>query len=466
MDRYDLIIIGGGPGSYNTAVRASQLGLKVACVDRSAKIGGSGVNTGCLPSRILLQTSEIYAAAHGGDFAALGIEGTATLRLDRMMSFKTAIVDAMSDSVHARLNRHEITLLWGHARLAGGGRVRVSGPDGTQSILAADHIVIATGSEPVAFPSVDFDHSHILDFADALSLGHVPGHLAIIGAGATGIEIGSIWHRLGARVTVIERCGRICPWLDEEVALTLERDLRRQGMEIELSTEAVGIERSGDGVRLRLQAPDGGSSRMLDAEMVLVAIGRRPALTDLDLPSVGLQINANGRLPSDGLATRAAGIWLVGDAVGGQMLAHKAEEEAIACAEQIAGLPGFVDYSAMPSALFTNPEVAMIGRTEEELRAAGIGFKVGRAPFHANPRAQIRRQTTGFLKLLVDERTHLIIGAHLIGPGAAELISEVAVAMEASMISEDLARISYAHPTLSEALRQAAMAAGGWRMQG
>jgi dihydrolipoamide dehydrogenase len=465
MDRYDLIVIGGGPGGYNTAVRASQLGLKVACVDRSPKIGGSGVNTGCLPSRILLQTSEIYAAARAGDYAAMGVEGMASLRLDRMMSYKTAIVDAMSDSVHAHLIRHAITLLRGHARLAGGRRVNVGRPDGTQSILAADHIVIATGSDPVAFPSADFDHSHILDFADALSLDRVPGHLAVIGAGATGIEIASIWQRLGARVTVVERCERICPWLDEEVALTLERALQRQGMQMELSTEAVGIERRGAGVRLRLQAPHGGSARTVDAEMVLVAIGCRPALTGLDLPNVGLQIGADGRLASDRLATQAAGIWLVGDVTGGQMLAHRAEEEAIACAEQIAGLPGFVDYSAMPSALFTNPEVAMIGRTEAELRAAGIAYKVGRAPFHANPRAQIRQQTDGFLKLLVDERTHLITGAHLIGPGAAELISEVAVAMEASMISEDLARISYAHPTLSEALRQAAMAAGGWRMQ-
>lgn len=333
-------------------------------------------------------------------------------------------------------------------------------------LLATTHVVIAAGSEPLPFPAAEFDHSRILDFADALRLDRVPDRLAIIGAGATGIEIGSIWLRLGSRVTVIERCARICPWLDTEVALTLERSLHSQGMGLQLSTEATAIATGEDGVRLQLQATGGGTQRQLEADRVLVAIGRRPALGNLDLQSVGLQLDGNGRLPRDGVATRAAGVWLVGDVTGGQMLAHKAEEEAIACAEQIAGLPGFVDYSAQPSALFTTPEVAMIGSTEAELQAAGIGYTIGRAPFHANPRARIHQQTTGFLKLLVDDRTHLIAGAHVVGPGAAELISEVAIAMEVSMICEDLAHTSYAHPTFSEALRQAAMAAGGWRMQG
>lgn len=466
LDRYDLIVIGGGPGGYNTAIRASQLGMRVACVDRAGKIGGSGVNTGCLPSRILLHTSEIYAASRGGEYSAMGVEGAVKLNLDRMMRYKTAIVDAMSESVHVGLHQHDVTLIRGHARLDGPGRVSVRAMERTPSILVAEHIVIATGSEPLPFPAADFDHSRILDFADALSLNRVPNHLAIIGAGATGIEIGSIWQRLGARVTVVERSAHICPWLDEDVALALEQSLRQQGMAIRLSTDAISIARSDEGVRLQLQATDGGRPQTLDAEIVLVATGRRPALTDLHLDSVGLHIDEDGKLACDGFTSRAAGVWLVGDVAGGQMLAHKAQEEAIACAEQIAGLPGFVDYSTLPSALFTSPEVAMIGRTEAELRAAGIGYKVGRAALDANPRALIRGGATGFLKLLVDDRTNLIAGAHLIGPGAAELISEVAVAMEASMICEDLARISYAHPTLSEALRQAAMAAGGWLMQG
>lgn len=465
MTRYDVIVIGGGPGGYNTAIRAAQLGLRVACVERAARIGGSGVNSGCMPSRILLHASELYAAARAGDHAALGIEGAVTLNLARMMAYKAAVVDATSRSVEALLHKHQVALVTGHARLAGPGKVRISGVDGSASILAGDHIVLATGSEAVPFPSAGFDHVRILDFADALSLDRVPRHLAIIGGGATGIEIGSIWQRLGARVTVIERSARICPWLDDEVTDLLDRALRLQGLDLRPATEVVAIDRQTDGVRLHLRTADGRALAPLDAELALVAIGRRPVLAGLALANAGLQTDPLGLLPREGPRTRVPGIWLVGDITGGQMLAHKAEEEAIACAEQIAGLPGFVDYSALPSALFTVPEVAMIGQTERELQAAGIDYRVGRAPFDANPRARIHRHTAGFVKLLVDGRTNLVAGAHLIGPGAAELVSEVAVAMEASTICEDLARISYAHPTLSEALRQAAMAAGGWGMQ-
>lgn len=465
MDRYDLIVIGGGPGGYTTAIRAAQLGLRAACVERSARLGGAGVVTGCFPSRILLHASGIYAAARDGEHAILGVEGAATLNLARMMGHKAATVGAMSDDIGALLRRHGVRLHHGHARLDGPGRVALRGPDGAERILLGDHVVIATGSDPVPLPGADFDHHRILDSADILSLDRVPEHLAIVGGGATGIETGSIWQRLGARVTVVERHDSICSWLDEEVTVALLDALRRQGLEIRLSTEVVGIETSPDGVRLRLRMPDG-SDGSLDAEMVLVAVGRRPALADLALQSAGLAVDAQGGVSHDRLRTRIPGLWVVGDAAGGAMLAHKAEEEAVACAEQIAGLPGYVDYATMPTAIFTNPEVAMIGRTERELRQAGVLYRIGRASFATNPRARIRGRAEGFVKLLVEECTNLVVGAHLIGPGAAELVSEVAVAIEASTICEDLARISYAHPTLSEALRQAAMAVGGWMTQG
>lgn len=466
VDRYDVVVIGGGPGGYNAAIRAGQLGLRAICVERASSIGGAALNTGCIPSRALLHASEVYATFRSGRYATLGVEGTTTLNLTRMMSYKSTVIDTIAGSIQDLLRRHHVAVLYGHASLAGSRNVLVSRTDGTKVRLTADHVVIATGSEPVPFSATTFDHRDILDSADALSLDRVPTHLVIIGGGATGIEIGSIWQRLGTRVTVVERGDHLCPWLDDEVAAALTRTLRRQGMDIRLSTEAVTLEKRSHGVRLQLRTVGEHSVTTLDAQTALVAVGRKPVLTDLALDSVGLKTSPQGLLAHKGLRTLVPGIWLIGDAKSGQMLARKAEEEAIACAEQIAGLPGFVDYFSMPMALFTVPEVAKIGRTEAELQAAGIPYRVGRIAFGANARARIRGQEEGFVKLLVDAQTNLVIGAHLIGPGAAELVSEVALAMDASTICEDLARIPCAHPTLSEALRQAAMAAGGWAIQG
>lgn len=464
MNHYDVIVIGCGAGGYNTAIRASQLGMSVACVERASNIGGTGIRTGCIPSRLLLHTSEIYELAGKGNAAALGIDCAPTLNFAQMMAHKAATIEKMSKNVHVRLRKQGVTLIYGHAQLVAAGQVIVKKAGGVQQTLSGTAVVIASGSEPIPLPFAAFDHTRILDSADALSLTRVPQHLAIIGAGAVGVELGSIWRRLGSRVTLIERRESLCPWLDGDVAGTLERSLRRQGIDIRLSCDVIGIDKHSDSVSIRLRAAQSDEITTLDADMVLVAIGRRPSTAGLNLASVGMHVNQDGALPQQSPATKGAGIWAVGDAATGPMLMSKAEEEAIACAERIAGLPGFVNYSSIPYVLYTSPEVAMIGKTEDDLRAAGAAYRIGYYPLAANPHAAICGISGGFVKLMVDAHTNLIAGAHLIGPGAAEMISQVAIAMEASMICEDFARICHPYPVRSEALRQAAMAAGGWMM--
>ncbi|WP_168790551.1 dihydrolipoyl dehydrogenase [Paraburkholderia aromaticivorans] len=464
MNHYDVIVIGCGASGYNTAIRAAQLGFAVVCVERASNVGGAGIRTGCIPSRLLLCTSELYDLASRGKNAALGIDGVPTLNLARMMAYKTATVEKLSKSVHGLLRKQGVTLIYGDAILAGSGQVIVRKAGGAQQTLSGTTVVIAAGSEPIPLPFAAFDHKRILDSADALSLDRVPRHLAIIGAGSIGVEIGSIWRRLGSRITLIERRDRICHWLDRVVTATLERSLKRRGIEIRLSSDVIGLDKHSDSVIVRLRSAQSAESTTVDAEMVLVAIGRRPSTVGLNFASVGIQPGPEGALPQQGLVTNGTGIWVVGDAASGPQLMSKAEEEAIACAERIAGLPGFVNYSSIPYVLYTSPEVAMIGKTEDELQEARAAYRVGYYPLAASARAAICNTSEGFVKLLVDSRTNLIAGAHLIGPGAGDLISQVAIAMEASMICEDFARICHPYPVWSEALRQAAMAAGGWMM--
>ncbi|MFP6561269.1 NAD(P)/FAD-dependent oxidoreductase [Paraburkholderia sp. B3] len=464
MNRYDVIVIGCGPGGYNTAIRAGQLGFNVACIERAPQPGGAGIRTGCLPSRLLLHASELYDIANRTRNAARGIDSATTLQLARMMDRKAAMVDTMSRKTRGLLRAQQVRLISGHARLAGAGTVVLTRTDGAQQTLSAPAVVVATGSEPIPLAAAAFDHARIVDSADALSLDRIPRHLAIVGAGAVGVELGSIWHRLGSRVTLIERRDRICHWLDSEVAATLQRALRRQGIRIRLSTDVVGLDRRSEGVAVHLRSASPHGATTLDADTVLVAIGRRPFVDGLNLSSVGIQPGAEGALPQRGPLAGTRGLWVVGDAAAGPMVMSKAEEEAIACAEQIAGLPGFVNYASIPQVLYASPEVAMIGKTEDELRQSGVPYKVGRYPLAANANAIIRDTSEGFVKLLVDSRTNLIAGAHLVGAGAADLISQVAVAMEASMLCEDFARICHPYPAWSESLRQAAMAAGGWMM--
>jgi dihydrolipoamide dehydrogenase len=468
MNRYDVIVIGCGPGGYNTAIRAGQLGFDVACIERAPQPGGAGLRTGCLPSRLLLHATGQYDLAHRARNAASGIDAPATLplRLARLMAHKAAVIESMSRNTRGLLRAQHVRLLTGHARLDGAGKVVLTRTDGTQQTLSAGAVVIATGSEPIPLATAAFDHSRIVDSADALSLDRIPRHLAIVGAGAIGVELGSIWRRLGSRVTLIERRERICHWLDSEVAAALQRSLRRQGIGIRLSTDVVGLDRRPDGVTVHLRSQGTHGTTTLDADTVLVAIGRRPCIDGLNMSSVGIRPDADGALLQRGALAGARGIWVVGDAAAGPMVMAKAEDEAIACAEQIAGLPGFVNYASIPQVLYANPEVAMIGKTEDELRLHGVPYKVGHYPLAANANALIHDTPGGFVKLLVDSRTNLIAGAHVIGAGASDLISQVAIAMEASMICEDFARICHPYPAWSESLRQAAMAAGGWMMHG
>jgi dihydrolipoamide dehydrogenase len=466
MNHYDIIVIGCGAAGYNTAIRASQLGFTVACVERASNVGGAGMQTDCIPSQLLLHASELYDIACTGKHATLGIDYVPALNLAQMMTYKLAAVEIMSRNANQLLSKQGVTVIHGNATLAGSRRVAITARGRAPQMLSASAIVIATGSEPVPLSFAAFDHRSVLHSADALSLDHVPRHLAIVGAGAVGVELGSIWRRLGARVTLLERRDGICHWLDRDIALALQRALRRQGIGILLSTDVIGLDKRPDGVSIRFRTPATHEVMTLDAEVVLVAIGRRPATAGLNLASVGIRAGVDGALPAHpGSTVDARGIWIVGDAAAGPMLMAKAEEEAIACAEQIAGLPGFVNYASIPHVLHTNPEVAMIGKTEDELRETGVPYRVGYCPFAASARAVICGTREGAVKLLVDARTNLIAGAHLIGPRAADLISQVAIAMEGSMICEDFARICHPYSGWSEALRQAAMAAGGWMMR-
>ncbi len=457
MTSHDVVIIGGGPGGYNAAIRAGQLGLSVACVEARDTLGGTCLNVGCMPSKALLHASELYEAAAGNAFAKLGIAVEPRLDLAQMMKQKDASVASLTKGVEFLFRKHKVEWVRGWGRLLGEGRVQVQGPDGSVRELTARDIVIATGSEPTPLPGVPFDGQRVLDSTAALSLPEVPKHLVVIGAGVIGLELGSVWRRLGSQVTVVEYLDRICPGLDRETARTLQRSLTRQGMAFELATRVTSASVEGDGVTLNLEPAAGGPARTLHADRVLVAIGRRPFTRDLGLENVGLQPDARGMLPNDDQRSGVPGVWVIGDVTSGPMLAHKAEEEAIACIERIAGQAPEVDYGIIPSVIYTAPEVASVGRSEEQLKAEGRAYRVGKFPFSANSRARINHETEGFVKVLADERSDQILGVHMVGPNVGEMIGEYCVAMAFSASAEDLALVCHPHPTRSEALRQAAM---------
>ncbi len=465
MSSYDVVIIGGGPGGYNAAIRAGQLGLKVACVEGRETLGGTCLNVGCMPSKALLHASELYAAALGGELASLGIEGTPTLNLAQMMKQKDASVNALTKGIEFLFRKHKVEWLKGWGRLNGPGRVTVAHADGSHSELQAKDIVIATGSEPTPLPGVSIDNRRILDSTGALALAEVPRHLVVIGAGVIGLELGSVWRRLGSQVTVVEYLERICPGLDEETAKTLQRTLGKQGMQFRLGTKVTAATSSTSGVALSLEPAAGGAAEQLQADHVLVAIGRRPYTAGLGLETVGLAADQRGMLANRQQRSGVPGIWVIGDVTAGPMLAHKAEDEAIACIERIAGHAAEVNYGAIPSVIYTRPEVATVGQSEEQLKAQGRAYKVGKFPFSANSRAKINHEAEGFVKVLADERSDQILGVHIVGPGASELIGEYCVALEFAASAEDIALICHPHPTRSEALRQAAMDVHGWAMQ-
>lgn len=465
MSAYDVIVIGGGPGGYNAAIRAGQLGLKVACVEGRETLGGTCLNVGCMPSKALLHASELYEAAAGGEFANLGIQVKPKLDLAQMMKQKAESVTALTKGVEFLFRKNKVDWVKGWGRIDGPGKVEVTATDGSKSSLTAKDIIIATGSEPSPLPGVEVDNKRILDSTGALSIPEVPKHLVVIGAGVIGLELGSVWRRLGAEVTVIEYLDRICPGMDLETAKTFQRALTKQGMSFKLGSKVTQAKVSGKQVTLSVEPAAGGAAESIQADYVLLAIGRRPYTQGLGLESVGLATDKRGMLENHEHRSSVPGIWVIGDVTSGPMLAHKAEDEAIACVELIAGKAGEVNYDVIPSVIYTHPEVATVGRTEEQLKAEGRAYKVGKFPFTANSRAKINHETEGFVKVLADERSDEILGVHMIGPNVGDMIAEYCVAMEFRGAAEDIARTCHPHPTRSEALRQAAMNVDGWAMQ-
>lgn len=465
MSNYDVIILGGGPGGYNAAIRAGQLGLKAACVEGRATLGGTCLNVGCMPSKALLHASELYETATGAEFANLGIEVSPTLNLAQMMKQKDESVAGLTKGIEFLFRKNKVDWIKGWGHIDGPGKVTVTGDDGAKTELSAKDIVIATGSEPMSLPGVTIDNQRILDSTGALSLSEVPRHLVVIGAGVIGLELGSVWRRLGAQVTVVEYLDRICPGVDGEAGKTLQRALSKQGIQFKLSSKVTGAIPSANGVQLQIEPAAGGEAQTLDADYVLVAIGRRPYTQGLGLDNVGLSPDPRGMLANQHHRTEAPGVWVIGDVTSGPMLAHKAEDEAMVCIEQIAGKAAEVNYALIPSVIYTRPELASVGKTEEQLKAEGRAYKVGKFPFTANSRAKINHETEGFAKVLADERTDEILGVHLVGPSVSEMIGEYCVAMEFSASAEDIALTCHPHPTRSEALRQAAMNVEGMATQ-
>jgi dihydrolipoamide dehydrogenase len=464
MAGYDVVIIGGGPGGYNGAIRAGQLGLKVACVEKREALGGTCLNVGCIPSKSLLHASELYEMARK-DLGGFGIEVTPSLNLATMMKQKADSVGQLTKGVEFLFKKNKVDWIKGAGRLAGSGRIEVTANNGEKTILEAKAIVIATGSRPAPLAGVEVDQRRIVDSTGALQLPEVPGSLIVIGAGIIGLELGSVWRRLGAKVTVVEFLDRITPGVDLETAKTLQRSLTRQGVSFRLGSKVTGATARADGVDLTIEPVAGGAAQTISADYVLLAIGRQPYTDDLGLETVGVAADRHGFIETDHFRTRAPGVYAIGDVTHGPMLAHKAEDEAVACMEIIAGGAGHVNYNVIPSVIYTFPEVATVGKTEEELKASGINYKVGKFPFTANSRAKVNHEAEGFVKVLADAKTDQILGAHMIGPDVSEMIGEYCVAMEFSAASEDVARTCHPHPTRSEALRQAAMGVEGWTMQ-
>jgi dihydrolipoamide dehydrogenase len=465
MAQYDVVIIGGGPGGYNGAIRAGQLGLKTAIVEGRGKLGGTCLNVGCMPSKALLHASEMFEAASGGEFAKLGIEVKPKLNLVQMMAQKAESVEALTKGVEFLMKKNKVDYIKGWGRIDGPGKVVVKAEDGTETVLETKNIVIATGSEPTPLPGVTVDNKRIVDSTGALSLPDVPKSLIVVGAGVIGLELGSVWKRLGAEVTVVEFLDRILPGTDNEVANAFQKILGKQGFKFKLASKVTGATATDKQVQLTVEPVAGGEAETLQADYVLVAIGRRPFTQGLGLETVGIVPDKRGVIANDHYKTTAPGVWVIGDVTSGPMLAHKAEDEAVACMELIAGKAGHMNYDIIPGVIYTKPEVATVGKTEEDLKAAGVAYKVGKFPFLANSRAKINHETDGFVKVLADAKTDRILGAHAVGPNVGDMIAEICVAMEFGGSSEDVARTCHPHPTRSEGFRQAAMGVEGWTMQ-
>ena len=456
---YDLIVIGTGPGGYVCAIRAAQLGLKVAVVEKRATQGGTCLNIGCIPSKALLYASELFEEA-GHKFAGMGI-GVPAPKLDlaAMMVFKDQGVDGNVKGVDFLLRKNKIEAFRGTARVAAPGKVDVKAEDGKTQTLETKSIVVATGSDVARLKGIDIDEERIVSSTGALSLAKVPERLLVIGAGVIGLELGSVWRRLGSEVVVVEFLDGALPGMDAEVRRQAQRLLERQGMTFKLSSKVTAVDSSGNRLKATVEPAKGGTAETIEADVVLVAIGRVPYTKGLGLKELGVKLDERGRIAVDQhYATNIPGIWAIGDVIAGPMLAHKAEDEGVAVAEILVGQAGHVNYDAIPNVVYTYPEIATVGKSEEELKAAGIAYNVGKFPMTANGRAKVNQTSEGFVKILADAKTDRVLGVHLVCADAGNMIAEAVLAMEFGASAEDIARTCHAHPTLPEAVKEAAMA--------
>lgn len=456
MSSFDLVVIGGGPGGYAAAIRAAQEGLRVACIDRNPMLGGTCLRVGCIPSKALLESSEWYAAATSGmQQHGIAVEGV-TLDLSKLMARKDRVVTMLTRGIDSLFKKNKITRYEGVGRLDGRGRVVVTSESG-EELLEAKHILIATGSKPATLPGIEYDWDRIGTSTEALSYPEVPEHLVVIGAGYIGLELGSVWNRLGAKVTVLEYLDRILPGMDADIASEAQRLFTRQGLNIQLNRRVLSARVEGDRCVVEVEGAES-----IECDRVLVATGRVPYTEGLGLETVGIEVDEKGFIPVDeNFATSVEGIYAIGDVIGGPMLAHKAEKEGVAVVERIAGGYGYVNYDAIPSVVYTDPEIASVGRTEEQLQEAGIEYRKGEFLFRANGRARTLEQVEGKAKILADAKTDRVLGVHIIGPRAGDLIAEAVAAIEFGASSEDLALITHAHPSLSEVLKEAALDVAG-----
>lgn len=460
MATYDLVVIGTGPGGYVCAVRAAQLGMKVAVVEKNATLGGTCLNVGCMPSKALLHASEMFEEA-GHSFAKMGVSVPAPkLDLPAMMNFKQQGIDGNVKGVEFLMKKNKIDVLKGTGKILGTGKVEVSS-DGKSQVVETKNIVIATGSDIARLKGIEIDEKRIVSSTGALSLDKVPGRLLVIGAGVIGLELGSVWRRLGSEVMVVEFLDRILPGMDGEVARQFQRILEKQGFAFKLGSKVTGVEANSKALLAKIEPAAGGAAETIEADVVLVCIGRTPYTDGLGLKEAGVALDARGRVQIDPhFATSLRGVYAIGDVVAGPMLAHKAEDEGVAVAEIIAGQAGHVNYDVIPGVVYTAPEVSSVGKTEEELKQAGVAYTVGKFPFTANGRSKVNQTTDGFVKILADAKSDRVLGVHIIGREAGEMIHEACVLMEFGGSAEDLARTCHAHPTRSEAVKEAALAVG------
>lgn len=461
-EQFDLVVIGGGPGGYVAAIRAAQLGLKTACVEMRDALGGTCLNVGCIPSKALLHASHLYEEA-SGHMADWGVEATGVkLNLKKMLAEKDGIVESLTGGIAFLFKKNKIEHVAGRGKITAQNQVQVELNAGGKRTLAAKNILIATGSDVVSLPGIEIDEKRVVSSTGALDLPKVPKHMVVIGGGVIGLELGSVWRRLGAEVTVVEFMDRITPEMDLEVSKTFARILKKQGMKLKLSSKVTGVKTTKTSATVAVESLKTEKTEDLKCDVVLVSVGRRPYTDDLGLAEVGVAMDDRGRVKvGDDFETNVPGIYAIGDVIEGPMLAHKAEDEGIACAEAIAGLTGYVNHDAIPGVIYTMPEVAAVGKTEEQLKEAGVDYRVGKFPFSANSRAKANKEGDGFVKILADAESDRVLGVHIIGTHAGNMIAEAVLAIEMDASAEDLALTCHAHPTHTEAVKEAALAVHG-----